>query len=93
MKEQKAFKKLTIENTLFLTITTVTQNSKLLSCKIKVRLYKILARSVLLYTCEAWASKKAEEKWLITFERIILKRIFGTKKNTENNEHEQTTNA
>lgn len=48
MKEQKAFKKLTVENTLFLTITTVTQNSKLLSKKIKVRLYKILARSVLL---------------------------------------------
>lgn len=46
-----------------------------------------------MYACEAWASTKADEKKLTTFERKVLRRIFGPKKNTENNEYEGRTNA
>jgi len=36
---------------------------------------------------------KADEKKLMTLERKILRRIFGTKKNIENNEYERRVNA
>jgi hypothetical protein len=67
--------------------------SKLLSRRTKIRLYKVLVRPIVLYACAAWASTKADEKKLMTFERKILRRIFGPKKNTENNEYERRTNA
>jgi len=67
--------------------------SKLLSRKTKIRLYKTLVRPIVLYACGAWASTKTDEKKLMIFERKILRRIFGPKKNTENNEYERRTNA
>lgn len=54
--------------------------------------YKTLVRPDVLYACGAWASTKADEKKLMTFETKILRRIFGPKKDTENNQYEQKTN-
>jgi len=67
--------------------------SKLLSRRTKIRLYKTLVKSIVLYACGAWASTKADEKKLMIFERKIFRRILGSKKNTENNEYERRTNA
>jgi len=67
--------------------------SKLLSRKIKIRLYKTLVRLIVLYACVAWASTKIGEKKLMIFERKISRRIFGPKNNTENNEYERNPNA
>jgi hypothetical protein len=47
-------------------------------------LYKTLVRSIVLYACGSWALTKKDEKKLMIFERKILRRMFGTKKNTEN---------
>jgi len=66
--------------------------SKLLSRRTKIRIYKALVKSIVLYTCGVWASTKIDEKKM-TFERKILWRIFGPKNNTENNEYERRTNA
>jgi hypothetical protein len=62
--------------------------SKLLSRKTKIRLYKTLVKSIVLYARGAWVSAKTDEKKLMIFERI-----FSPKNNTENNEYERITNA
>jgi hypothetical protein len=49
----------------------------------KIRLYKTLFRPIVLYACGAWAPTKSDENKLIIFERKILRRIFGLKRNEE----------
>lgn len=56
--------------------------SKVLSRKSKITLYKALVRPVVaLYACNAWATTKSDELKLAIFERKILRRIYGPKKN------------
>jgi len=57
--------------------------SKKLSRRIKIRLYKTLVRPVVLYACGSCASTKSDENKLMIFERKILRRIFGPKRNEE----------
>jgi hypothetical protein len=49
----------------------------------KIRLYKTLVRPIVLYACGAWVSTKSDENKLMIFERKILRRIFGPKRNEE----------
>lgn len=51
--------------------------SKSLSRTTKLRLYKTLILPVLLYACETWAVSKKDEIKLETFERRILRKIYG----------------
>jgi len=44
-------------------------------------LYKVLIRPVALYACGAWATTMTDENRLATFERKVLRRIFGPKRN------------
>jgi len=37
-----------------------------------------------LYACGAWATTKSDEKRLLLFERRILRKIYGSKRNEEN---------
>jgi hypothetical protein len=55
--------------------------SKMLSWRTKITLYKVLIRPVALYTCSAWATTKTDENRLANFERKVLRRIFGPKRN------------
>jgi len=57
--------------------------SKKLSRRTKIRLYKTLVRPVVLYACGSWATTKSDENKLMIFERKILLRIFGRKRNEE----------
>ncbi|KAL4083607.1 hypothetical protein QTP88_028923 [Uroleucon formosanum] len=57
--------------------------SKLLSRKSKVTLYKVLVRPIALCVSSTWATTKSDEKKLEIFERKILRKIFGPKKNNE----------
>ncbi|KAL4141433.1 hypothetical protein QTP88_004071 [Uroleucon formosanum] len=66
--------------------------SRLISKSTKIRLYKVLIRPMVLYACGAWASTKSDEKRLLLFERKILRRIYGPKRNEENL-YERRTNA
>jgi hypothetical protein len=45
--------------------------------KIKVTLYKTLIRIVLTYGSEIWTLSKNSENALSTYERKILRRIYG----------------
>lgn len=51
--------------------------SKILPRKVKINLYKTLIRPVLTYGAETWTLTKTDESSLMSFERKILRRIFG----------------
>ena len=52
-------------------------NSKFVSRKTKIQMYKTLIFPVLLYATETWSLNKSNESQLNTFEQKILKKIFG----------------
>jgi hypothetical protein len=52
---------------------------------LKIKIYKAILLPVLLYGCETWSHTISEECSLRIFENRILRRIFGTKRN-ENEE-------
>ena len=57
--------------------------SKLISKKTKCQVYKTLIRPVLIYGCESWTVKKSDEQLLLTFERKVLRTIFGAMREGE----------
>jgi hypothetical protein len=55
-------------------------SSCLLSKNIKIRTYKIIILSVVLYRCETWHSTLREDHRLRVFENRVVRRIFGPKR-------------
>ena len=51
--------------------------SKLISMKTKMKLYKALIRPVVVYGSECWVLTENIKQKLLVFERKILRRIFG----------------
>jgi len=49
---------------------------RLLSRKLKIKMYRTIILSVVLYGCEAWSLTLREEKKLSVFENMVLRRIF-----------------
>jgi hypothetical protein len=47
---------------------------------VKVKIYKTIILSVVLYGCEAWSLTLREEHRLKVFEKRVLRRIFGPKR-------------
>jgi len=66
--------------------------SRLLSIKSKVTLYKVIVKLIALYACVTWASTKSDEGKLLVFERKILNKIFGPKRNNDG-EYEERGNG
>jgi hypothetical protein len=54
--------------------------SRLLSRNVKVKIYKTIILSVVLYGCETWSLTLREEHRLRVFENRVLRRIFGPKR-------------
>jgi hypothetical protein len=54
-------------------------SSRLLSRNLKVKIYKTIILSVVLYECETWSLTSREEHRLSVFENRVLRRIFGPK--------------
>jgi hypothetical protein len=54
--------------------------SKHISRSAKLNIYRTIIRSIVMYASETWRLRKLEEKMIITWERKILRRIFGPKK-------------
>jgi hypothetical protein len=52
-------------------------SSKLLSRKVKCLIYKTLLRPVLTYGFETWAMGEQGENLIRSFERKVLRRLFG----------------
>jgi hypothetical protein len=55
-------------------------SSRLLSKNVKVRIYKTMILPVVLYGCETWSVTVREEHILRVFEKRVLRRIFGPKR-------------
>jgi len=67
--------------------------SKLLSKESKVKLYTTYLRLVIMYGCETWSTTKGDERKLLTFERKILRRIYGFIRDPDNGEYERRKNT
>lgn len=57
--------------------------SRLLSIKSKTTLYKVIVKKIALYASNTWAMNKLDEKKIEVFERMILRKIFGPKRNND----------
>ena len=52
-------------------------SSRLLSRKLKSKIYRTVILLVVLYRCEAWSLTLREGRKLRAFENMVLRRIFG----------------
>jgi hypothetical protein len=55
-------------------------SSRLLLKNVKMRIYKTIILPVLLYGCETWSLTLREEHSLRVFEEMVLRIIFGPKR-------------
>ena len=55
-------------------------SSRLLSKNLKIKIYRTITLPVVLYGCETWSLTLREERKLRVFENIVLRRIFGPRR-------------
>ena len=55
-------------------------SSRLVSRKLKIKIYRTIILPVVLYGCEAWSLILREVRKLRVFENMVLRRIFGTRR-------------
>jgi len=55
-------------------------SSRLLSKKLKVKIYRTIILPVVLYGCETRSLTLREERRLRVFENMVLRRIFGSRR-------------
>ena len=52
----------------------------MLSKKLKIKIYRTIILSVVLYECETWSLTLRDERRLRVFENRVLRRVFGPKR-------------
>jgi hypothetical protein len=52
----------------------------MISKNLKIKIYRTIILSVVLYGCETWSFTLREERRVRVFEHRVLKRIFGPKR-------------
>ena len=55
-------------------------SSSLLTQNLKIKIYRTINLLVVLYGCETWLLKLREEGRLRVFENMVLRRIFGSRR-------------
>ena len=55
-------------------------SSRLLSKHLKIEIYRTIILSVVLYGCETWSLTLREERKLSMFKNMVLRRIFGPRR-------------
>jgi len=55
-------------------------SSRLLSKNLKIKIYRAIILPVVLYGCEAWSLIFREERRLWVFDNMLLRRIFGPRR-------------
>jgi len=56
-------------------------SSRLLSKNLKIKIYRTVILPVVLYGCETWSLTLREERRLRVFEKRVLRKVFGPKRN------------
>ena len=64
----------------FLLSTLNLLSSRLLSKNLKIKIYRSTVLPVVLYGCETWLLTLREERKLRVFENMVLRRIFGPRR-------------
>ena len=67
-------------------------SSSLLSKNIKIRIYRTIILPVVLYGCETWSLTLREERRLRVFDKRVLRRIFGPKRQDVTRERKKRYN-
>ena len=55
-------------------------SSRLLSKNVKIKICRTIILPVVLYGCETWSLTLRKGRWLGVFENMVLRRIFGPKR-------------
>ena len=55
-------------------------SSRLLSKNLKIKIYRTIILPIILYGCETWSLTLREERKLRVFENMVLRRIFGPRR-------------
>ena len=55
-------------------------SSRLLSKNLKIKIYRTIILPVVLYGCETWSLTLREERKLRVFENMVVRRIFGPRR-------------
>ena len=55
-------------------------SSRLLFKNLKIKIYRSIILPVVLYGCETWSLSLREERKLRVFEKMVLRRIFGPRR-------------
>ena len=55
-------------------------SSRLLSKNLKIKIYRKVILPVVLYGCETWSLTLREERKLRVFENMVLRKIFGPRR-------------
>jgi len=55
-------------------------SSRLLSKNLKIKIYRTIILPVVLYGCETWSLTLREERKLRVFENMVLRKIFGPRR-------------
>jgi len=55
-------------------------SSRLLSKNLKIKIFRTIILLVVLYGCETWSLTLREERKLRVFENMVLRRIFGPRR-------------
>jgi len=55
-------------------------SSRLLSKNLKINIYRTIILPIILYGCESWSLTLREERKLRVFENMVLRRIFGPRR-------------
>jgi hypothetical protein len=77
--QEEMKRRLTSGNACYHSVQTLL-SSCLLSKNLKIALYKTIILPVVLYGCETWSLTLREECRLRVFENMVLRRIFGPKR-------------
>ena len=67
-------------------------SSRLLSKNLKIKIYRTVILPVVLYECETWSLTLREERKLRVFENMVLRRIFGPRRDEVTGEWRKLNN-
>ena len=67
-------------------------SSRLLSKNLKIKIYRTIIVPVVLYGCETWSLTLREERKLRLFEKRVLRRIFGPRRDEVTGERRRLHN-